>query len=148
MCQVCLIVYARAPGSKTVAATNPPSPYDLRWPAVSRLHREACKATVTDGQEPIRGAAMHPVNGTSLLGLHRRQALIARAGSAPGQENNDLRPYALALLAAQDPQAPRLPRRDSVGRFSFNGGVDEEQEPGCRESIEMLTRNPKRRAYP
>ncbi|GJE89181.1 hypothetical protein PsYK624_052760 [Phanerochaete sordida] len=115
-----------------VSVTNSPSPYDLRWPAVSRPQRQATKATVTDIQEPVRGATLHPVGG-----------------SASGQEDNDLRTYALALLAAQDPAGPRLPRRGSIGPFSFaNGGVEEEeQEPGCRESIEMLTRNPKRLTF-
>lgn len=114
-----------------VSVTNSPSPYDLRWPAVSRPQRQACKATVTDVQEPMHGVSLHPAD----------RAL-------PDQESSDLRPYALALLAAQDTGAPRLPRRGSIGRFAFANEVEkEEEEPGCRESIEILTRNAKRLTF-
>ncbi|EKM60687.1 uncharacterized protein PHACADRAFT_110305 [Phanerochaete carnosa HHB-10118-sp] len=112
-----------------VSVTNAPSPYDLRWPVVSRLQRQAYKATVTDVQEPLRIAAQRPAN-------------------APNQEDSDLGPYALALLATQDSMASHLPRRSNIGRFPFANGVDDEdQEPGCRESIEILTRNPKRLSF-
>lgn len=79
----------------------------------------------------MRGVSLHPAD----------RAL-------PDQESSDLRPYALALLAAQDTGAPRLPRRGSIGRFAFANEVEkEEEEPGCRESIEILTRNAKRLTF-
>lgn len=36
--------------------------------------------------------------------------------------------------------AARLPRT----HFGFDDRVGDEQEPGCRESVELLTRNPKK----
>lgn len=57
----------------------------------------------------------------------------------------------MLLSATQDPSLSYLqhpPRGNDTGLFAFQiRPVEHDEDPGCRESIEILTRNPKKGLY-
>ena len=60
-------------------------------------------------------------------------------------ETDDLESYSRMLLSTM-PERPATGGAAGLQRthFGFDDRVDDEQEPGCRESVELLTRNPKK----
>lgn len=76
-------------------------------------------------------------------------SLLQTPESAPNHDAKGLKTYAQTLLSATYNPATLypydLPRRMSTGPFAFHIRPDDDDEdPGCREAIEILTRNPKK----
>ncbi|KAH9947070.1 Rgp1-domain-containing protein [Amylocystis lapponica] len=118
-----------------VTVGRPPKPYDLLWPVTFWKTRGAqCCARVTEEQRLITN-----------------KSETAPAAAVSTETLDDLRDYARSLLGAvHDPGVGcsriRLPiealdqerdrERDEAGGLS-----------GCRQAVEMLTRNPKKASY-
>lgn len=124
-----------------VSVQRPPCPYDLMWPVTTRnRHMSLAQAKVSEEDRRIE-------KGTSSGSSSKSRV----AGSLEG-----VREYALRLLSSfPDPRSPELEVDGTlpVGALSpFAESPEREREPegslrGCREAVEILTRNQKKVSY-
>ncbi|EMD41460.1 hypothetical protein CERSUDRAFT_110035 [Gelatoporia subvermispora B] len=124
-----------------VSVGKPPSPYDLLWPLSSWKTKGAQpSATVLDNAP------------------QKKDHTISAAGmQASGSGTyDDLRAYARALLASfPDPASKgsvafRLPIEavgGGPGHLDLERDREREEAGGCRQAVELLTRNPKKASY-
>ena len=119
---------------------RPQRPYDLLWPVARRR---------TFAIEP--GAKV-----TEEFGRHTKTPAAVMSPTSPPPNLGtfeDLRDYARRLLSSfQDPVAPGVPMKLPAEAFSpVRSDLERELErevegglTGCREAVEILTRNPKK----
>ncbi|KAI0078498.1 Rgp1-domain-containing protein [Panus rudis PR-1116 ss-1] len=161
---ICRAASSASPGSAGIAGANsrsrvmkvpirvynhvmlgkPPSPYDLLWPVNSQ--RAPISAKVTEEPSPSHKGTVNAV---------APKDLVPAEGSF-----SDLQGYAcelLSSLSSEDPNTRNLnpPARAPIGTLAWSH-VDYRDRPhvgmedrvsGCREAVEILTRNPRKLSY-
>ncbi|KAF8638674.1 hypothetical protein AX17_002019 [Amanita inopinata Kibby_2008] len=127
-----------------------PRPYDLLWPVGRRIRERAAAATAANSGKNKRGQE----KGDLERGLVVEECKTLSRTSTPlpstpvdrGRAGTlgELREYANRMLALSGDDKGRRPRVDGVE----DNDVREEEGPiGCREAVEILTRNPKKVSY-
>ncbi|KAL4244581.1 Reduced growth phenotype protein 1 [Abortiporus biennis] len=132
-----------------VSVVRPPSPYDILWPVALKKRRAAAPtAKVIE----VKG---HPINTNSDPTTTVRSPSVADTAPQVGTYE-DLESYARSLSASVTIKNPTLKLNGNgisanlpplVGIGSHPELLDEEEVAGCREAVEILTRNPKKLSY-
>ncbi|KAF7362042.1 hypothetical protein MVEN_00549600 [Mycena venus] len=125
-----------------VVVGSSPRPYDLMWPVARRIHAPPTPTSPSTPQLP-------PVPPKPTVTENRPAASAApktqQAGKATGSVN-ELARYATRLLSATavSPSSMEMlgAGEDGLGVGSEGGGLS-----GCREAVEVLTRNLKKVSY-
>ncbi|KAI0358916.1 Rgp1-domain-containing protein [Trametes cingulata] len=144
-----------------VSVGRPPRPYDMLWPVTSQ-RGPLPPGTVTEGS---KDAQKHTdLRSAPRPGQSRSSAFVppapilngcVKGASRPGSYE-DLQQYARNLLASfPDPKATgvRIKLPIEAIQSSRSAGLDRELEDeldsptGCRQAVEILTRNPKKASY-
>ncbi|PCH33197.1 Rgp1-domain-containing protein [Wolfiporia cocos MD-104 SS10] len=119
-----------------------PSPYNLLWPASSWLSKAAqYSATVTEESKANLNKSGH---------IPGRAQIPDKAGTF-----EDLQDYARNLLASNhEPNTARVRVKSPLGALDLERDLEQDREreeagglAGCRQAVEMLTRNPRKASY-